>query len=73
MPIVSASDNKVCLTWPLGRVACVIAPGAAAGAGVAEGVPGGQQVRVLLVQFGSEPAERAFAVDGPRAACSSLT
>ena len=48
---------------------------AAAGSGVAEGAPRGQQVWVLLVQLGLEPAECALAVDGPgqclRAARSS--
>src|ERR1039457_4879707 len=38
----------------------------AAGTGVAEGIPRGQQVRVLLVQFVFEPAEGALALDSPR-------
>src|ERR1035441_1269888 len=48
----------------------------AAGTGVAEGIPRGQQVRVLLVQFVFEPAEGALALDSPRQpppARSSLT
>src|SRR5271165_7108421 len=39
---------------------------ATAGPGVAEGVPRGQQVRVLLLQLGFEPAEGALALDSPR-------
>src|ERR1022692_43945 len=38
----------------------------AAGTGVAEGIPRGQEVRVLLVQFVFEPAEGALALDSPR-------
>jgi len=37
-----------------------------AGPGVAEGVPRGQRVRVLLLQLGFEPAEGALALDSPR-------
>jgi hypothetical protein len=33
--------------------------------GVAERVPRGQQLRVLLMQLGLEPAEGALALDGP--------
>ena len=38
--------------------------GAARGPGVAEGVPRWQQVRILLVEFVLEAAERSFALDG---------
>jgi len=36
------------------------------GAGIAEGLTGRQQVRVLLVELIFEPAEGSFALDGPR-------
>src|SRR6266496_670659 len=39
--------------------------GAAPGAGIAEGVPRRQQVRMLLVELVFEPAEGSLALDGP--------
>ena len=40
--------------------------GAAPGAGIPEGVPGRQQVRVLLMELIFEPAEGPLALDSPR-------
>jgi hypothetical protein len=48
------------------RVADELLDRAAVGPGGAEGILRGQQVRVLLRQFGSEPAEGALAPDSPR-------
>jgi hypothetical protein len=39
---------------------------AAVSTGIAEGIPRRQQFRVLLMQFGSEPAKGALALDNPR-------
>ena len=41
-------------------------PRAAAGTGIAEGVPRRQQLRGLLLQLAFEPAEGALALDGAR-------
>ena len=49
---------------PMSELSASHLDSAALGAGIAEGVPRGQQARVLLVEFVLEPAEGSPALDG---------